>query len=670
MAAAITKPASAPTDSRATTLYASESPSLSAREAFGLVVKSWPFIAAQRRLLAVKFALALTSVTFFLLTPWPLKIVIDNVIDGHPLTGAPRTLLYPLAGDNRVTLLAIVAGFLLITAILNGRVDDRAQELNAGVDSGGLDQSGFTSNDANNGWSLSSGLFGLLEVWVTINLTQRINQSIRTALYERFLRSPLKLYADQKIGDAVFRVMHDSAAIGGVLYDGIMAPVLSIAAFVMALIILTLQFPHEPLIPILAALILPVIGIGSGLFGRAFRDQGQVMRERGSDVMAAFEERIAQVQLIKALGQEQRERTAVDAASWRSFAATLRILIIVLVVILILTPVTWLLIGAAIYGVFGQVIAGKLLLGDVTLLATYAGILARPMTVLGSTWARIQAPIAGLRRVHSVLDRLSETQPDGAARALTGPITDVQLRDVSVAYDAGAPVLQHVTLKLGVGELAALAGPNGAGKSTLIFSIPRFIEPSAGAVLFNGIDARELPLDAIRERIGFVFQHEALFSTTIRENIRYGRPAASDAEVADAAAIAGAAEFIERLPDGYATMLGRRGTRLSVGQKERIAIARALLRHPDLLILDEPTAPLDRATETQLMQTLRAIARERIVLLIAHRPETLAACDVVHFIDRGTVAVSAPHVDLMRTSAAYRNYLAVVPPNSDPPSRS
>jgi ABC-type multidrug transport system fused ATPase/permease subunit len=666
MAAAIVKSTAAPKDSRATRLYASERPSLSAREAFALIVKSWPFIAAQRRLLALKFALALTSVTFFLLTPWPLKIVIDNVIDGHPLTGVARTVLYPLAGDNRVTLLAIVTGFLLITAILNGRVDDRAQELNASVDSGGLDQSGFTSNDANNGWSLSSGLFGLLEVWVTINLTQRINQAIRTELYERFLRSPLKLYADQKIGDAVFRVMHDSAAIGGVLYDGIMAPVLSIAAFVMALTILTLQFSNEPLIPILAALILPVVAIGSGLFGRAFRDQGQVMRERGSDVMAAFEERIAQVQLIKALGQEDRERTAVDTASWRSFAATLRILIIVLIVILILTPVTWLLVGAGLYGVLGQVIAGKLMLGDVALLATYAGILARPMSVLGSTWATIQAPIAGLRRVHSVLDRLNETQPDGTARALSGPITDVQLRDVSVGYDAAVPVLQHVMLKLGVGELAALAGPNGAGKSTLIFSIPRFIEPSAGAVLFNGIDARELPLDAIRERIGFVFQHEALFSNTIRENIRYGRPAASDAEVADAAATAGAAEFIERLPDGYATMLGRRGTRLSVGQKERIAIARALLRHPDVLILDEPTAPLDPATETQLMQTLRTIARERIVLLIAHRPETLAACDVVHFIDGGTIAASAPHPELMRTSAAYRNYLAIAPVRPNP----
>ncbi len=654
----------APKDARADALYSAEKPSLSIREVLGLIAKTRPFIAAQRRLLALKMALALTSITFFLLTPWPLKILIDNVINGHPLSGAPRMLLYPLAGDSRPMLLAVVSALLAIAAIVNGVVDDRRQDLRSNVDSGGLDQAGFTSNGANDGWSLCSGLVGLLEVWVTINLTQRMNQALRTAIYERFLRSPLKLYADQKIGDAVFRVMHDSASIGGLLYDGIVAPILSVFAFLAGLTILTLQFPNEPMIPLLAALILPVVAIGSGLFARTFRDQSQRMRERGGEVMAAFEERIAQVQLIKAFGQEERERTAVDAASWRSFAATLRIFAIALIVILLLAPAVWLLFGAAIYAVLGQVIAGKLLLGDVVLLAAYAGLLVRPMAVLGYTWAAIQLPIAGLRRIHSVLDRLDETQPNGAAREISGPITELQLRDVSVAYDLAAPVLKHVTMTLRAGELAALAGPNGAGKSTLISSIPRFIEPCAGAVLLNGIDARELSLTALRGRVGFVFQHEALFSRTIEDNIRYGSPRATAREVRAAAAIAGAAEFIERLPDGYATMLGRRGTRLSVGQKQRIAIARALLRNPDVLILDEPTAPLDPAMETGLMRTLRRIAAEHIVLLIAHRAETLAACDVVHFIDRGTVASSAPHEKLLSSSAAYRNYLAMSPLDS------
>ncbi len=659
MAAALPQPVVASEDPRADALYAHERPSLSMREAVRLIAKSWPFIAVHRRLLAAKFALSMVSLTFFLVTPWPLKIVIDNVINGHPLTGGPRLLLYPLAGDNRAALLAIVAGFLLLIGLLNGMVDDRRQDLSANIDSGGLDQSGSTANNANDGWSLSNGLFGLLEVWITINLTQRINQGVRTTVYERFLRSPLKLFADQKIGDAVFRVMNDSAAIGSVLYDGILAPILSLSAFLLALLILVLQFPQEPLIPILAALVLPIVAIGSGLFGRVFRDRGQQMRERGSDVMSAFEERIAQVQLIKAFGQEDRERTAVDAASWGSFAATLRLIAIAMLVFLLLAPAIWMLVGAALYGVLSQVIEGKFLLGDVVLLAAYAGMLASPMATLGSTWARIQVPIAGLRRMHSVLDRLGEERPNGNGREISQPVIELGLRDLSVAYDDAAPVVRNVTLTLRAGEMTAIAGPSGAGKSTLIYSIPRFIEPRSGAVLFNGIDSREFPLTATRARIGFVFQHEALFSATIADNIRYGSPTATDEQVAAAAAMAGAAEFIERLPDGYATMLGRRGARLSVGQKQRIAIARALLRHPDVLILDEPTAPLDPETETNLMRTLRKIADDRIVLLIAHRPETLAACDVVHFLFGGTLAASGPHAELLKKSASYRRYLAM-----------
>jgi ATP-binding cassette, subfamily B, bacterial len=659
VAAALRSPPPAPRDPRIATLYAEEHRSLSAHGAWRLLAKSWPFIARHRRLLAYKCILAFTSLTFFLLTPWPIKIIIDNVIDGHPLTGVLRTLLYPVAGDDRARLLAIVTGFLMLAAILIGIVGDQPDMLRANVDSGGLDQAGFTSNDANDGWSLWNGVFGMLEVWVTISLTQRINQTVRTAIYERFMRSPLKLYADQKIGDALFRVMHDSAAIGSMLYDGILAPLLSIAAFLMGLLIITAQFHDQPLIPILAALAFPVIAIGSGLFGRALRDQGQRMRERGSEVMAAFEERIAQVQLIKAFGQERRERGSVDAASWGSFSAALRMLALALVVVVVLAPAIVLLVEIGLYALMAQVIAGKLTLGDVVLLASYSVLLSRPMGILGSTWAKIQPAIAGLRRMHSVLDHFAEAQPDGAGRAIAAPIRELGLRGLTVAYDPSTPVLRDVTMTLRAGELAALAGLSGAGKSTLIYSIPRFIEPCSGVVLLNGADARDFPAAAIRGRIAFVFQHEALFSATLADNIRYGSPAATEREVIAAATMAGAAEFIERLPDGYATMLGRRGARLSVGQRQRIAIARALLRDPDVLILDEPTAPLDPRTEAGLMRTLRRIADEHIVLLVAHRPETLAACDIVHFIDNGTVALSGPHAHLLESSAAYRSYLSL-----------
>ncbi|HEY6419086.1 MAG TPA: ABC transporter ATP-binding protein [Candidatus Binataceae bacterium] len=648
----------APTDSRVNLLYDDERATLRPREALGLIIWSWPFIAAHRRLVASKCALAFVSLTFFLMTPWPVKIVIDNVIDGRPLTGVSAWLLRPLVGDDRALLLAVVSGFLFFTAILIGMVGTDAPGLGTNVNSGGLDQAGMTANDANDGWSLWNGLFGFWEATVTLDLTQRINQTVRTAIYERFLRSPLGLYADQKIGDAVFRVMYDSASIGDVLYRAVLAPLMSIVLFVLTIAVLRAQFSNEPMIPILAALVLPVVAIGASLFGRLLRSQSQQMRERGSDVMAAFEERVAQVQLIKAFGQEARESAAIDAASWESYRSTLRMIGILLVIGLVLIPVIGLLIAVSIYYLMMQVIEGRITLGDLVLLLSYAALLSNPMATLGATWAAMQLPIAGLRRIHSVLETLAEPSAASNGTDLGAPVTRLEFRDVAVGYDSGAPVLEHVSLRLRAGEMAAIAGPSGCGKTTLIYSLPGFIELSAGTILVNGTDLAGWH-GALRERIAFVFQQEALFSATIAENIRYGSPRASDAQVREAAAMADAAEFVERLPNGYATMLGRRGARLSVGQKQRIAIARALLRNPEVLVLDEPTAPLDPATEAELIRTLRALAQNRIVLLVAHRAGTLGACDRVFFLHDRTIVASGTHAELLASCPTYQAYQAV-----------
>ena len=637
-------------------LYSSEETPLSIGEAWRLLVKSWPFIGQYRRLVAIKCGLVFASLMFILMTPWPLKIVIDNVIDGHPLTGIPAAILTPMVGTDRTSILAAVTLFLVAALFLIGMVGDRAEGLGTRVDSRGLDQAGGESaDDANDGGSLWNGLFGYLETWVTIDLTQRMNQSVRTAIYERFLRSPLALYADQKIGDAVFRVMYDSASIGPVFYRGVLTPVMSALMFVMAMIVLRWQFSNQPVIVGIAIAFLPIVAIGSSIFGRALRNQSQSMRERSSDVMAAFEERLAQVQLVKVFGQEARETAAVDSASWASYRATLKMLAIVAAIFIVLTPMIGALVGYVTYYLFNQVINGRMTLGDVVLLASYGGMLWDPMSRIGSTWASVQAPIAGLRRVHSVLDNLGEPKAasfagNGVSR-LDSRVGRLEFRGVSIGYGA-TTVLSDVSMALRAGELVALAGPSGCGKTTLIYSIPRFLEPSAGAIEFDGTDSRTVAPDAIRERVGFVFQQESLFSMSIGDNIRYGSPNASQAQVREAATMAGAADFIEQLPDGYATMLGRRGARLSVGQKQRIAIARALLRRPEIMVLDEPTAPLDPGSESDLIKTLRALARDRIVIIVAHRADTLAACDRVLFVNGGTMAAAGTHLELLKKNRA------------------
>jgi ABC-type multidrug transport system fused ATPase/permease subunit len=652
-------------DSRALDIYATERASLTFREALRLLVRGWGFFAQHRRLVALKSAIAISSMLLFLITPWPMKIIIDNVIDGRPLTGVAGRILLPLVGTDRIALLVAVVTFLLVTVILTGISGDDTQALDTEIGSGGLDQAGASGAAANNGWSLWNGVLGLLETWVTLDLSQRVNQDLRTAIYSRFLRSPLGLYSDQKIGDAVFRVMNDSAGIGEVFYRGLLAPIMSITVFVCAFIVITLQFSNEPLIPIGCALLLPLIAIGGALFARIFRDRSQVMREQGSNVMAVFEERLANVHLIKAYGTEGRESTSVDSASWKSYAATLKFIGFILIWVVVLTPPILLLVMGGLYHLFGEVIAHKITLGDVVVLMTYGGMLARPMGDLGATWANLQIPVSGLRRVFSVLDRREEDQARGD-NLDPGKITSIELRNVSVAYDDAVPVVRDVSFELHSGELAALAGPSGTGKTTMICSIPRFIEPQAGEILINGIDSRRIALEVLRQKIGFVFQQEALFSRSIRDNIRYGMPEANDAQIHEAARIAGAAGFIATLPEKYDTMLGRRGARLSVGQKQRIAIARALIRKPDVLVLDEPTAPLDPGSEAGLMRVLRDLARDRIVLIVAHRAGTLAACDRILFASAGSIVATGSNDELCRNCEPYREYLSITESGIEP----
>jgi ABC-type multidrug transport system fused ATPase/permease subunit len=458
--------------------------------------------------------------------------------------------------------------------------------------------------------------------------------------------------------------MNDSAGISEVFYRGVLAPFMSITMFVCAFIVITAQFSNEPMIPIGCATLLPIIAIAGAFFSRVFRDRSQTMREQGSNVMATFEERLANVNLIKAYGTEERETYAVDTASWKSYAATLKLIGFILAMVVILTPPILFLVMSGLYHLFGEVIEKRLTLGDVVLLMTYGGMLARPMGDLGATWANLQLPISGLRRVFSVLDRPDEDHARGGDIS-PGKITHIELRNVSIAYDDAVPVVREVSFELRAGELAAFAGPSGTGKTTIIGTIPRFIEPCAGEILINGIGSRRIPLDVLRNCVGFVFQQESLFSRTIADNIRYGLPEATDAQVHEAARIAGAANFIDTLPEKYATMLGRRGARLSVGQKQRIAIARALIRNPDVLVLDEPTAPLDPGSEADLMQTLRGLARDRIVLIVAHRAGTLAACDRILFASDGAMVATGTNEELRRTCAPYREYLSITEAEMD-----
>jgi ABC-type multidrug transport system fused ATPase/permease subunit len=303
------------------------------------------------------------------------------------------------------------------------------------------------------------------------------------------------------------------------------------------------------------------------------------------------------------------------------------------------------------------VISGALSLGDFTVVFSYFMQILFYAAELGSLWILLQESAPGLHRVFFLMALPGEQDPP-AAQPLPRTRTTVQIEGVDFAYDAGALALRDVDLEFRVGELAALVGPAGAGKTTLAYLVPRFVSPLRGRVTADGIDIAGVRRDSLRSQVAFVFQETVLFDGTVEENIRIGNLAATEADVRRAAISAGADEFIRGFPQGYATRLGRAGAKLSVGQKQRLAIARALVRDTPILILDEPTSALDPETERRLVDSLREAARTRLVLVIAHRLSTVRHADQIVFLDSGRVVERGTHDELMANpGGAYRRFV-------------
>ena len=304
-------------------------------------------------------------------------------------------------------------------------------------------------------------------------------------------------------------------------------------------------------------------------------------------------------------------------------------------------------------------ITGKISLGDFGLLFSYFLVLTFACVEVGALWIRVQESAAGLDRVFFLMDLPGEEDAPGV-HAFPPLAETVRIEHAAYAYPDGSVALRDVDLEARVGQVVAIVGPAGAGKTTLAYLIPRFLAPSAGRVLFDGVDTAGATLASIRDQVAFVFQETVLFDATVEDNIRLGRPEASDPEIRRAAQHAGADAFVRKLPEGYRTRLGRAGGKLSVGQKQRLSIARALVRRARILILDEPTSALDPETEQVLVDSLREASRDRLVLVIAHRLSTIRSADQILFLADGAIVERGSHDELMaRPDGAYRRFVSL-----------
>ena len=407
--------------------------------------------------------------------------------------------------------------------------------------------------------------------------------------------------------------------------------------------------------------VVPVVMLGALVFGRKLRKISTAFQDRVAEANASAEEAIVGVRVVKSFtaeGLEAQRYGGLIEASYRIALrrAAFRAAFFAGVVFAMFTAISVVLwVGGRL------VVSGSLSAGELVQFLLYTLFVAGAVGALTGLYSQFQEALGASKRIFELLGETSDLETAAQPHPLTSVRGGVRFDNVTFRYGGEAeadergnsPVLHNISLTANPGEVTALVGPSGAGKSTLVTLIPRFYDPTEGRITLDGVDLRELELETLRAQIGTVPQETQLFSGSVRDNIRYGRPGATDAEVKGAAAAANAHDFIAAFPEGYETVVGERGIKLSGGQRQRVAIARALLKDPKILILDEATSSLDSESEALVQEALEVLMQGRTVFVIAHRLSTIRAADRIVVLEAGRVVQAGTHDQLLAQGGLY-----------------
>lgn len=410
----------------------------------------------------------------------------------------------------------------------------------------------------------------------------------------------------------------------------------------------------NPLLAVLAMLTMPVLAHRAMSFGALYRPLSVEIQQQLAVLTTRLEQNLRGARIVKAFAQEDAEidRFETENQKWFGLAAAtarltaLNIPMLDLIANLATVVIIWL--GGYL------VIRGSLTLGELVAFITYLAQLTSPIRRLGFLIPSIAMAGASAERVFEILDEETQVKEAVDAASLEPVRGHLQFENVSFSYARPHSVLRDISFEVKPGQILALLGPTGSGKSSIINMIPRFYDPTEGRILLDGQDIRNATLDSLRGQIGIVLQESTLFATTIRENIAFGRPGASDAEVVEAAKAAQAHEFIESFPDGYETRVGERGATLSGGQRQRVAIARTLLTDPRILILDDATSSVDTETEHLIQKALSYLMQGRTSVIIAQRLSTVRMAHQILMLEKGRIAAAGKHESLFERSDLYR----------------
>ena len=565
----------------------------------GWIRRLWPFVAAHKRDVFVAFGASVAGQGIYALVPVVERIILDDVIVAH------RRPVWPLL-------------IILVIASL------------------------FT--------------FGCAYVrrWVGGRVSLEVQFDLRNAIFERLQRLDFAGHDKLQTGQLVSRASSDLGLLQTLL--GFLPIVVgNLVLLIVAVVVMVISSPLLTLVTLVTLPILLALSIRmrSLVFPATWHAQ-----QRVGEVAGVVDEAVTGVRVVKGFGQEDREQARLATAARNLFGSRVRLVKVQskytagLATVPVLAQVAVLALGGWLS------IHGRLSLGTFLLFSTYLVQLVAPVRMMSVVFATSQQARAGAERVLDVLDAtpLVTERPD--AKALPNVRGDVRFEGVRFGYSLRQPVLDGFDLHVKAGEVVALVGASGSGKSTVTALLPRFYDATSGTITIDGVDVRDVTLDSLRHQVGVAFEEAFLFSDTVRANIAYARPDATQQEIEAAARVAGVHSFVHALPQGYDTVVGERGVTISGGQRQRVALARAILGDPRILVLDDATSSVDATTEEMIHDTLSTIMKGRTTILVAHRRSTLRLADRIVVIDKGRVVGEGTHDDLLISSSLYRELLA------------
>ena len=634
-------------------------PSVTNMEAYRLVRRCLRYLASVKWLFATKVGLAVFGLIPGLLAPWTGKILIDQVILQKPFNDheVPFPPYFRPIVDFVRDMPPMEIMFTLTLMFLGLMVVFGRGGLGVPLEQG-RDSATQSEGKISEGGSDMSGLFGAIEMLVNIRMNQRLANGFRTTLFTRLTRLPMKTIDDHRIGDSVYRVMYDAPDLPEVCYAFTLAPFFTIIGALIALYQMGTSYGGvSPEIIWISLAVLPVSFFVTVPLSSLIRRIQQASRASGAATTNSIEESMSNLHAVQSLGGMEREKERVDKNSSESFRRFRHVVLAGIGVGFIAQTITGILAIVVTVIVTNRVIDGGMSPGDYFAMIELALIIGGSGAALGMIWIGVQGQVAAVRRVFFFLDmEVEETAPD--LKALPVIAQGVTFDHVGLSYPNGHRALDNIDLSLNIGELVAIVGPTGAGKTSLAYLIPGYYEPTEGEVRIDGQAIGDTDLNSLREQVSYVYQEHLLLNESIRSNLLLANPDATEADIIEACQTAGAMAFINDLPEGLDTELGQSGDTLSVGQKQRLCIARGLVRNTRILILDEPTAALDPQAENALVRGLRQAAEGRLVIVIAHRLSTIRRADRIVFLEDGEVRDVGSHDKLMADpNSAYRHFV-------------